>query len=597
MDNMSRLKDTIRQDVTSISSAKRLAAEIDLQPPEVKARVALLSNYTITGLDACMKTQAYLHDIGVDCYTGAYGQWQQEILTNALQADQQEMIVLLLDLWGVDQHIAYAGHAMDVHELQGYMQGMLDELIEIVEHLKGQTRAKIVLANAPVPWNTVAGISDTKHLQSIARALQATNRALVDYAQEDRQLMIFDFDRWLGYIGKGQHWYTKYQFLGDMRLAPDAFVPLARELVSYLIPLKAKTKKCLVLDLDNTLWGGVIGEDGLAGIALNPTGRGQQFYEFQRLIKGLKDRGIILAINSKNNEEDALEVFRSHPHSVLKEDDFAAFRINWQQKAQNIVELAEELNIGTDSMVFVDDDYMNRTLVREVLPEVDVIDLPKDTSEYVNALLSYKGFSTFELTAEDRKRADMYVDQRKRKDFEKTSINMETFLAGLNLEVTMYVLRDDLLPRVAQLTQKTNQFNLTTRRYQEADIERMVADGAKIWAIDVKDRFGSYGVTGVVIVKDNPEYWEIDTFLMSCRVLGKHVERQFLLAVMAELHSIERKPVHATYVPTKKNAQTATFYEELGFDLLADEDGTTRWKRDLAQYTFKPIEYIALNIA
>jgi FkbH-like protein len=389
--------------------------------------------------------------------------------------------------------------------------------------------------------------------------------------------------------------YAKFFFLADMRLNPEIMPALAKELCAYLIAVFGKTKKCLVLDLDNTLWGGIIGEDGLSGISLAPHGAGQEFYLFQKTILAFHRRGIILAINSKNNWEDAMEVFEKHPHMILKREHFAAMRINWQDKIANFRELAEEINIGLDSMVFADDDPANRAMVNEFLPEVDILDMPGDTALYFKALLDYKGFSILEFTEEDKKRGEMYFAESQRREIKSQATDLDSFLRGLDLAISIEPISELTLPRAAQLTQKTNQFNLTTCRYQVEDIKNFISNGYKIWTLSAKDRFGNYGMTGLLIARKEKENWAIDTFLLSCRILGKKIEEQFLNYALNELKSIGAKKVLAKYIATKKNGQAKDFYGRMGFKKISSEENKDVWQVDLNNFEFKPLDFIAIN--
>ena len=517
--------------------------------------IALLSNFTITVLDKHLKNTAKEYNIDIDVYNGEYGQWQQEILGEKLYAFEPEIVYVIVDFEDMDSQV------------------------KMIEQLAIKTSAKIIVCNQVV---------DSKSDSSLNNKLNARFK-------DNTQILVFDFDAWLNKVGKSKYWNTKYRELGDMRLSPNAFESFAQELGAYLIPLSGKTKKCLVLDLDNTLWGRVIGEDGIDGIAVSPKGEGRPFYEFQKYIKSLKDQGVILAVNSSNNEQDVKEVFENHKHMILRENDFASIRANWNNKAQNIQEIAQELNIGLDSLVFVDDDPRNRELVKISLPEVDVIDLPKDPSEYVKILASYKGFSTFGITDEDKKKSQMYVDEKKRRKYQESSIDLDSFLRGLNTSITIQVVGDEQVPRSSQLTQKTNQFNFTTRRYQEEDIKKLINDGAKLWIIDAKDNFGEYGITGLVIAKDLDNQWEIDTFLLSCRILGKKIEHEFFGNILNLLKQIKPQKVIGKYISTQKNEQVKDFYKQFGF--IKQESGDEDvWELDLSNFDFEPIDFINTNL-
>ena len=514
-------------------------------------KAALISNFTLSGLDKSLRIAAKDYGIDADIYIGEYGQWQQEILGEKLYKFDPDIVYVVVDFEDIGSQIT-----------------MIDQLVI-------RTSAKIVVCNQVIDSKSDSFPHDV----------------LIKRFNDSSQVFVFDFDKWLHNAGKKKYWNTKYKDLGDMRLAPHAFDLFAKELVAYFIPIAGKTKKCLVLDLDNTLWGGIVGEDGAKGVVINTSGKGRHFYEFQKYIKTFQENGIILAINSNNNEGDAKEVFKRHKYMMLKEDDFAAERINWNNKAQNMREIAQELNIGLDSMVFVDDDPHNRELVRTSLPEVTVIDLPKDPSGYVDVLASYKGFTRFHTTAEDRKRAQMYSDEKKRRKFKEEAIDMESFLRGLDIIIRIHELSDEHIQRATQLTQKTNQFNLTTRRYQEEDIQDMLSNGARAWILDVKDKFGEYGLAGLAIIQDREEFWEVDTLLLSCRVLGKRVEEEFFGFVLDQLKKQNSKKVIAKYFPTNKNSQVKFFYRVFDFKKLKSGHKDT-WELDLKNFSFHSLDFI-----
>lgn len=319
-------------------------------------------------------------------------------------------------------------------------------------------------------------------------------------------------------------------------------------------------KKCIVLDLDNTLWGGIVGEDGLAGIQLSLTGAGASFIAFQQALLDLYDRGIILAINSRNNPDDALAVIRSHPNMILRERHFAAMRINWQDKAQNILELARELNIGTDAMVFLDDDLTNRAMVRELLPEVETPDLPTDFAEYVRFLLSLDYFPTLASTDEDKMRGNLYVTERLRQQSEKSFSDKEAFLHSLGLELKLHINDPSVLARLAQLTEKTNQFNVNKQPLTEEAVLALIDDPHQL-VIHGKltDRFGDHGLVILAIIRTEQETWTIEQLLMSCRVIGRGVEEAFLSAIVKLAREQAVAKLVINFAPTDKNQPAADF--------------------------------------
>jgi FkbH-like protein len=320
------------------------------------------------------------------------------------------------------------------------------------------------------------------------------------------------------------------------------------------------------LDLDNTLWGGIVGEDGFEGIKLGDDPIGRAYVEFQRHLLALNQRGIILAINSKNNFDDAIEVIRNHPNMILKEDNFACFRINWNDKMVNIKEIAEELNIGLDSIVFFDDDPINRDYMRSTLPQVLTVEL-SDSSSYSETLKSMNDFQVLKITNEDIKRSKMYLDQRKRTELQNQVGNLQDFLKQLNISVKIKKADEYTIPRISQLTLKTNQFNLTTRRYQEEDIRKFVNEKNKIVeCAQIQDKFGDNGITCVYIVnKENQHEWLIDSFLLSCRVMGRGVEEALLGQIIKRAKTEGITKVKAEYIKTKKNKPTENFLSDFGF--------------------------------
>ena len=327
-------------------------------------------------------------------------------------------------------------------------------------------------------------------------------------------------------------------------------------------------KKCIVLDLDNTLWGGIVGEDGTPGIELSMNERGSGFIAFQQALLDMYHRGVILAINSHNNPEDALAVIRNHPNMILKEPHFAAMRMNWKDKHENIQSLAEELNIGLDSMVFFDDNPLHREMVRSFLPEVDVPELPTDPLLYAKTLHALPYFPSHATTNEDTMRGNLYVTERLRREAEKRFSSKEEFLMSLGLEAYIEVNDSTAIERIAQLTEKTNQFN-TKKNPLSSDrvISLMKSDTYEILSMRVIDRFGDYGIIGVAIIEKKAHRWHVEQLLMSCRILGRGVEEALLFAIAerARLHGADH--LSFAYAPTEKNAPAKTFLDTTIKDL------------------------------
>lgn len=343
--------------------------------------------------------------------------------------------------------------------------------------------------------------------------------------------------------------------------------------------LALKRKKCLVLDLDNTLWGGVLGEDGVDGIKLGGDYPGNAFSYWQRALLQLSRNGVILAVCSKNNEADVQEAWDCNPFMELKREHFSALRINWTDKVTNIRDIADELNIGLDSFVFIDDNPAERELVKQMLPQVTVPDFPEKLYMLMPFFkeLVERYFRIYAVTAEDRNKTQQYQANAMRRAQQARFADLDSYLRSLSMEIDIIPADDFNMPRIAQMTQKTNQFNLTTRRYTEADIRQRLNDGWRVYCMSVRDRFGDSGVTGAIFLEQID--WDtvgIDSLLLSCRVLGKGIEDAFLGTVLNLLHDEGVQKVVADYLPTAKNGQTADFYDRMGMECIGIADDSSK---------------------
>lgn len=425
---------------------------------------------------------------------------------------------------------------------------------------------KTVIALTMVPLYRVS-LNDTE--RRVAQAVEEYNDALYAMAESQKNVRVIDLNEFTSQYAASDLFDWKYYFIFQMGLNPR----LARDFQSWwsrkLDSIALKRKKCIVLDLDNTLWGGILGEEGVEGIQIGGDYPGKAFLYWQKALLELSKQGIILCINSKNNEADVLEAWEKNPFMVLRKEHFAAWKINWTDKATNMRALAEELNIGLDSMVFVDDNPTERALIRQELPMVAVPEFPEQPYDlmtfYKQLVENY--FQVYAITDEDLKKTAQYKANALRASAQAQFTNMEDYLRSLELVLTIREADEYSIPRIAQMTQKTNQFNLTTHRYTEADIRQLLVDGCRIWTVGVKDKFGDSGLSGLMIVNRNDE---VDTLLMSCRVLGKGIEKAFVTSVFQQLQSEGRNRIIGIYIPTEKNGQVADFWPRMGFFALTD---------------------------
>ena len=383
------------------------------------------------------------------------------------------------------------------------------------------------------------------------------NLKVLDYSEFTRNYPVADLLDW------------KYFFISKMGINPQLTKAFQMWWKRKLDSIALKQKKCIVLDLDNTLWGGVLGEDGINGIKIGGDYPGMAFSFFQHSLLQLSKAGVILTVCSKNNEADVLEAWETNPYMILKKDHYSAYRINWDDKVKNITELAEELNIGLDSLVFVDDDPTERELIKQRLTMVSVPDFP--VQPYGLPVFFQKlvedYFKVYSITNEDKKRAEQYKANASRTQAQQTFSDFGDFLESLDIQITVEAANEFNITRIAQLTQKTNQFNLTSKRYTDSDVRGFLADGWKIWCISVADRFGDNGITGCIMVNGD----SIDTFLVSCRILGKGIEMAFIKKILTLLKENGVESVKATYLPTAKNAQVSDFYDRCGFTCVNEE--------------------------
>lgn len=420
---------------------------------------------------------------------------------------------------------------------------------------------------------------------SVGDAILEFNHHAVQLSKQRPNVKWIDFSEFTGRYSEDMLINWKFYHMSQMLLNPKLANDFRLWWQRIEQEMSLNRKKCLVLDLDNTLWGGILGEDGVDGIKLGGEYPGNVYYRWQHSLLQLSKNGVILAICSKNNENDVIEAWENNPNMVLKRDNFSSVRINWQDKVTNIKDIADELNIGLDSMVFVDDNPVECELVRSLLPQVVVPDFPEKPyllMPFFKSLVDHY-FRIYAVTDEDKAKTEQYRANAIRNSLQARFDNMEDFLRSLSMEIDIIPTNEHNLPRIVQMTQKTNQFNLTTRRYTEADVRQRVNQGWHIYCINVKDRFGDNGITGTIFLEPlADDAMAIDTFLLSCRILGKGIEDAFIRTVLNQLRHEGIDRVTADYLPTAKNQQTADFYDRQGMTCThVDEDGTKHYELSL----------------
>jgi FkbH-like protein len=566
----------------------------DGSPTNRRIRIAVLSSFTLGGVREALLIKCLRQGISPLIYVGDYNQYNQEILdpSSELYEFKPDLVIMILDTRTVaGEYYFQLDTESREKERREWVRSTLSTILGLIHKIEQSSKARILFHNFEVPLYSPLGIIDNRQSYSFKRSVEELNSELTNAFRNDPRTFLFDYESLVSRLGKDNTFDYKMYYLGDFRVNPKVIPDLCDAYLPYLRAMLSMTKKCLVLDLDGVLWGGVIGEDGLSGIKLGPTPEGQPFVDLQKYILALYNRGVVLAINSANNPDDVLEVFRRHPYMILKEDHFAAMQINWHDKVSNMKAIAEQVEIGIDSLVFLDDNHVNREVVKQALPEVMTVDLPSDPSLYPKTIMELRVFDSLQLTSEDKVRGKMYAEQRKRQELQKAASDISEYLKALQTVVTIEKANKFTIPRISQLTQKTNQFNTTTRRYLEDDITRM-SESSKFLVVSVKveDKFGDSGLTGVAIVEKSVNKWRIDSFLLSCRVLGRNVEDTLIAYIIEQAVVDGAQILIGEFIPTKKNAPARDFFEKHGFaKVSSNEGGSEVWEYNLQQSRTFPL--------
>lgn len=530
--------------------------------PLIPYRLAILRSFTLEPVVPVLRAAAFVSGIDLTVHLGDFNTYAQEMLdpSSSLYAFEPQAVVLAA---------------------QSYETRALREWVKV---FRERCNAHLIVHGVEGESVPSRGVLDAQIANSEWDRTQQLNRELREMAREFRGVYVLDYDALVSRYGR-EAWRDERKWLTmRMPIAAPHLIHLAEEWMRFLHPLTGKIAKVLAVDLDNTLWGGVIGEDGMEGIQLSAEYPGAAYRLLQKAMLDLYERGILLAVCSKNNPQDAMEAIENHPGMLLKARHFACLKINWTDKAQNLREIARELNVGIDSVAFLDDNPVERQHVREQAPEVMVIDLPSSPMLYARALRDCPIFERLSISEEDAQRGEYYAAERERKELEQSSSSPEDFYRSLQQELEIARVTPMTLARVAQLTQKTNQFNLTTRRYSEQEIAAM--NGRFVYSLRVKDRYCDNGLVGVAILEDRGEVCEIDTLLLSCRVIGRTVETAFLAKLAAEARERGAGRMEGWFLPTKKNAPAKDFYPRHGFERVAENGEGSRWSYDLS----KPME-------
>lgn len=558
---------------------------------------ALLSNSTISPLVRRLTSEMDRAKQSCEYFCAEYSDALRQVFAedSELSAFKPDLIALHLDLQQIKPDLELYLPFEKATRREDIMREVIEHVMTVVKTLRTRTTATLLVSNFPAPPRSVLGLG----LDYIFKnALRRANLGLDSLLRRVSQCHIVDCDSLWAEAGWSER-DRRFEVLAQMPMGPKMQKLLVDEWLRYFRAIQGFTRKCIVVDLDNTLWKGILGEDGFEGIQMGDTPNGRGFRQFQLALKALSRRGTILAVNSKNTFEDAIQVIRDHPEMVLRERDFAAMQVNWDDKATNLSRISNELNIGLQHMVFLDDNPSERNWIRQRHPDVLVPEMPSDSSGFCD-ILTQCGLDTLAVTDEDFKRAEMYWEDRRRREFQAEAPSYEQFLKELNVQAKIQKLDLNLLERAAQLCQRTNQFNLTTHRYTAEQINGFsVSPCAIVLMMSLRDRFGEYGWSGLAFARAEQAQLTIDSFLLSCRVLGKNVEFALFSALLCWGAKQNCTYVKAAFIPTGKNKPCADFYERCGMVLCngAVENSKKWFSAKMAELPIQPIEHVNISMS
>lgn len=551
----------------------------------IAVRLGVLPSLTFDAVVQMLPAVGIRHGLALEIVAAPPDQVQQQALdpSSAINSAGADYVLLASDHRGLSLN----GLTIDPIDADEQVAAACSTLEQTAVALSANSGATVLMATIAEPMDSSFGSFD-RSFAGTPRAMAAEVNRFLELSAREHGWPLVDIAELASSVGRAA-WFDDRLF--NLYKIPFAlrFVPIYAEYVCRVLgSLRGRSRKCLVLDLDNTCWGGAIGDEGLEGIVLGMgTAEGESFLALQAAAAELKARGIMLAVSSKNEDAIAREVFRAHPDMILREEDIAVFNANWEDKASNIEAIARDLSIGLDALVFFDDNPVERETVRRSLPSVAVPELPADPAAFARILRSAGYFEAVTFSEEDRSRSLSYATNAQRAEVFAKARNLGEYLQSLEMVMTSSPFDRISRERVTQLINKSNQFNLTSRRYSQAEVAsfELSKSGATCY-FRLRDRFGDFGIIGVIICTDAADRaWEIDTWLMSCRVLGRQVEEAMLaeLARMAVSRGIEQ--IRARFIPTAKNKIVARHYDSLGFTLTSEADeGHRFYELDLKSY-------------
>ena len=567
------------------SEILRRNAKLKKASPNIKYAIKVLSNITVFQLNDILEYVLRVDTIPAIVTSGDY----DNIVQDSLKYKDSNVVIIFWELCNIIDGLHFKIDLFDDHEMDAIVEKTKSEIDLVFKNLQNSS---LVLFNqfSSIQFSA-SNINETK-LEKLSAQL---NQYLIDNAPDNFKLVALD--KIIAKVGINSSLNFRYYSSSKALYTIDFLKAYAEHIKPCIMSANGKAKKAIIFDCDNTLWKGVIGEDGFDGIEMSSATRdGAIFSEIQSIALALNKQGILVGLCSKNNPDDIDEIIKSHPNMQLRDEHITIKTVNWLDKATNLRDIARQLNIGLDSLVFVDDSSFEVNLIKEKLPEITVLQVPARLYEYPKMLREHLGlFFNLSFTDEDKNKSQMYKQQVQRETFKKGYSDIEGYLSSLGLKVTIFEDDKSIVPRLSQMTQKTNQFNLTTRRYTERDIGNFIANSdAKVFAFSVSDKYGDSGITGLCIFNIDHEHKiaDIDTLLISCRVIGRNIEHAFMDYLINRIKDQEITAVRAKYIQTHKNEQVKDFFDRCSFLL----DGSTQMEKsyflNIEDYKPKGIHYI-----
>ena len=578
----------------------------------------ILRSYTVEPGVAPLISWAFTRGLSLEVSLASYNQFEQVLLAppaiahateEPASASAPDAVLFLARLDELSPALHHAFASLSKSDALAEIDAVLERISTWMDLARRKwPRAKLLVGGLVAPIHGAYGLAECAVEFGQRRAIGELNRRLAQLCGKQADVIFIDLEPALQAVGLEHALDATMNAHARQPYSPVGLAAMGSWISRVLAATLTPRKKCIVLDCDNTLWGGVVGEDGLDGIALGPDYPGSAFVDFQHALVDLHHRGVILALASKNNEADVLEVLDSHPHQVIGRKHIAATAISWEDKASGIESLAREINIGIDSMVFIDDSDYECALVRDRLPSVLTIQTPNSPLELRSMLEQLDCFDVVRVSATDRQRGSMYRAQAARTRAKADAPSLDQFLHSLELRLSLRLAATPAeLDRVAQLCQRTNQLNVTTVRHQVADIESLVADAdADVIIASLADRFGDYGICGVAIVRSDDQILDIDTLLLSCRVIGRGLEDALAFAIEHSARQRGIDVITSTYIATAKNSLVADLFDRLGYSRLAErsevDPSTTHYRKQLLEpatlppwFTLEPGSFVLNN--